>query len=333
MRGEAEVAERKTLFPVVGKAAGLGAGAAIAAPSADERTEQALPGMRDAERAVQKDLGLGRRVFRDRHDLGEREFPRQNDAARAEPREQVAPLGRMGGRLRTGVDRQIGVAFGDPRDQPRVRNDQGVDAEFPQFSRALDGALPFALGEQGVQRDVRLRAVQVAVDHRPGDLFVVEVAGEGAGVQTFAAEVDRVGSRVDRGDQRRKRSGGGKQFRKGAFSKHDPSFRLRSGPPKTRRGTVLVSIIQQKTAKGKSTTQKRVFRPVNKRRVFHIVVALKGIDPKKERRKGTSNHCRRAVRLCKPDFIDGSKCLSYTVFHYGFDTLPFSLLPCIRSVS
>ena len=274
MRGKAEVAERKALFPVVGKTAGLGAGAAVAASSADERTEQALSGVTDAERAVQKDLGFGDRVFGDRYDLGERQFPRQNDAARAEPGEQITTFGRMGGRLRAGVDRQIGVAFGDPQDQPRVRDDQGVDAEFPQFPRALDGGLPFALGEQGVQRDVRLRAVQMAVDHRPGDLFVVEVAGEGAGVQLFAAEIDRVGSRVDRGDKRLERSGGGKQFRQGAFSKHDPSFRFRFGPRKRVAGPCLSPLYNKKRRKGRARRKKRPFRPKTKGAALGEVCAV-----------------------------------------------------------
>src|SRR5207244_1164396 len=62
----------------------LRAGAAVGAPPADGLARQALPRVRDAERAVDEDLDLDRRLPPDARDVLERELARQDHAARAE---------------------------------------------------------------------------------------------------------------------------------------------------------------------------------------------------------------------------------------------------------
>ena len=57
-----------------------------------------------------------------------------------------------------------------------------------------------------------LGPMQMAVFHRAGQLFLVEVSGVAPGVQRLAAEVNRICSAVDRGGQRFKASGRGKDF-------------------------------------------------------------------------------------------------------------------------
>ena len=113
---------------VVGEPAGLGALAAIGAPPAERLAREALPRIRHAQRAVHEHLERHRRLPTDRHDLVDRELPREHHPLAAELLSQCDRLGARHGHLRRGVQRQIGADAAHELRRTHVLHEHGIDA-------------------------------------------------------------------------------------------------------------------------------------------------------------------------------------------------------------
>ena len=126
----AKVAQAERIGAVIGETAGLCAGAAVSASSADKRAEQALSRMADAERAVQEDLDLGLGMRNGVADVFKRKLSCQNDSRDAKRiGEKIGTRTRMDRRLRACVKLKVGDLAADQAHQSEVCDDQSVDTE------------------------------------------------------------------------------------------------------------------------------------------------------------------------------------------------------------
>ena len=160
MPRKAEVRERQQVLPaVIRQAAGLGTLAAIPAPSPDKRRKQALPRMRDAERAVQENFDFERRLFHHTANIGERKLPRHDGARHTERGGKTHARAVMERHLRRGVKFQPRDSLPHLADQTDVRDDHGVDPHAVEVGTIGERLFPLAVVNQHVDGHVHPQAI------------------------------------------------------------------------------------------------------------------------------------------------------------------------------
>ncbi len=179
----------------VAAAAGLGALAAVAAPSADGVAHVALPAVRDTQRPVDETLELQGGAGADGPDLVQAQLAGQDDAPEANGFQEGDPRGGVVVHLGAGDEGQgREVRF----EQAHILDDGGVDANVVEPVQQANGLGQLVVVEQGVDGDIDPRPVAVGVPHQSGDVLE-RIAGPGAGAELGRADIDGVGAAVDGG--------------------------------------------------------------------------------------------------------------------------------------
>ena len=198
LRGEqvalvTQIAERPVHDKFVRHPAGLGAFAAVGTPLAERLARQALAGVGDAERAVDKDL--------ERHPLlvealefPQREFAGQDRAGDPEIAGHLDTLRRGEGHLGRGVDGKFRNDRGRQTHQTDVLNDQRIDAGTVQEAQVLRRVIEFSGEDKGIERHVGLHPVAVAEGGDLGKLLLGEIIGAQSGIEAGQAEEHRIGA-------------------------------------------------------------------------------------------------------------------------------------------
>ena len=196
----------------VGQAAGLGAGAPVAAAAPDEGAEFALAGVAHAKGPVAEDLHLGGAGLAGRGGVLLGALPGDDhpltavliqfpDAAASEH----AHLGAgMEGQVRQGLPQQV--------EKAPVLHQDGVHPQAAGHPGGLQGQGQLPVRQQGVQGQKDPDAPDMAVPDGGGKFLIGEVFGAPAGVEISPAQIHRAAAALDGGPQRLRRSGGGKQF-------------------------------------------------------------------------------------------------------------------------
>ena len=97
-------------------------------------------------------------------------------------------------------------------DESQVLDDDPVRPEIGGKPGGSERVLYLAVVDEGIERDIDLAATDPAVAHGLLKLFGVEVFRAAASVEALEAQIYRVRSVLHGGDDRLRRSGGGKQF-------------------------------------------------------------------------------------------------------------------------
>ncbi len=95
--------------------------------------------------------------------------------------------------------------------QRHVLHDQCVDARSDQFSGLRLSVSQLGVGQKRIERRMHPHAETVGVLDDTSDLFG-RIAGSLPGTETSAADVDSIGTVIDRSDGRNVIFGGGEQF-------------------------------------------------------------------------------------------------------------------------
>ena len=198
LRGEqvalvTEIAERPVHDKFVRHPAGLGAFSAVGTPLAERLARQALAGVGDAERTVDKHL--------ERHPLlvealefPQREFAGQDRAGDPEIAGHLDTLRRGEGHLGRGMDGKLRDDRGRQTHQTDVLDDQRIDAGTVQEAQVLRRVIEFSGEDKGIERHVGLHPVAVAEGGDLGKLLLGEIIGAQAGIEAGQAEEDRIGA-------------------------------------------------------------------------------------------------------------------------------------------
>ena len=188
LRGEqvtlvTEIAERPVHDKLVRHAAGLCAFAAVGTPLAERLAGEALAGVGDAERTVDKDL--------ERHPLlvealefPQREFAGQNGAGDPEIAGHLDSLRRGEGHLGRGMDGKLRNDRGCQTHQTDVLDDQRIDAATVKEAQVLGGVIEFSGEDKGIERHVGLHPVAVAECGDFGKLLLGKIIGAQSGIET-----------------------------------------------------------------------------------------------------------------------------------------------------
>ena len=168
--------------------------------------EPAAAFVHDAQAAETENFNLDTGIFDDMLDLGQCQNPRQNRAADSEFALAKIDCFVAGGRtLYREVQALLWMTVAGVIEQANVSQDNCVNTEV---DRSINGFVP--LGDapglrEGIDREEYLAALCVGVANAFGHGFLVEVeAGKVAGVGVvFETEVNRVGTVIDGGLERR----------------------------------------------------------------------------------------------------------------------------------
>jgi len=209
---EVVVAQAERVSAVVGQAAGLGAQAAVAAALADDRAHRALARVAHTQRPVGEDLDLDGAARADLADLAAAELAGKHGARDAEPRRLDHAGERVYGHLRAGVERHVRHGAAQRVQHAPVLHQDRVHARRACAARDGGKGGQLAVVDDGVERQVDLDAVAVAVRRRVRQTVQREVVRVAAGVEIVHAEVDGVRAVLHGGDERLLRPGGGKQL-------------------------------------------------------------------------------------------------------------------------
>ena len=182
------------LDKVVLPAAGLGALAAVAAAPGHIAGKQAPPGHAHTHSAVDKgfEVQLLGAVIADEGDLGQGQLSCQHHALGAQlirhGRRLVVGDARLGGNMAFHLR---GVLFGKAQNA-QVGNDKGIHARLGGGLDILGQLLEFAVGGQGVQRQVDLFAAGVGKNTALAQLVHRQVDGRGAHTELRQGAVDGI---------------------------------------------------------------------------------------------------------------------------------------------
>ena len=155
---------------LVGQPARLRASAAVGAASADGLAREALPRVRDAERAVDEDLELDVRRAGDGRDVLERQLAREDDAIGPAIAREKHARGVGARHLRRRVDSHARRDGSHELRGTEVLNDDGIDCGGRTRAHLLLEARELRVEHQGVQRDVPADASAVQrIASSPGD--------------------------------------------------------------------------------------------------------------------------------------------------------------------
>ena len=196
----------------VGQAAGLGAGAPVAAAPADEGAHGALAGPAHTQGPVGEDLDLDGAVLADIGDIPPAQLPAQHHAGHAQIGGGLHPVQGVDGHLGAAVEGQVrDDPPGQGRQAPVLDNDAvHAAAAGPAQILLRSGQLP--VPQQGVEGQVDLYPPEVAVGHRLGQLLRGEVFRPPAGVELAAAQIHGVGPVLDGGHHGLPVAGRGEQL-------------------------------------------------------------------------------------------------------------------------
>ena len=194
------------------QAAGLRAESAVAAAAAYEGGHIALAGMAEAERAVNKHLGLDRGVLGDEPYLLERQLARKHGTGNAHLRRGLDAGEVMQAHLRARVQRDIGQRAADGIGHAEILHDERVRARVRRELRRGDGVAHLTVVHEGVERDIDLTAADMAVSHRLHEFLICEIFRAAAGVERAHTHVYGVRSVLHGGDNALRRAGGGQKF-------------------------------------------------------------------------------------------------------------------------
>lgn len=181
---------------VIGEAAGLGALAAVGAAAAPGLAAEALAAVGNAEGAVNEDFKFAIGLLADAGDFVEGEFAGEIDAGGAEALGEADAIDIGDGHLGAGVDGESGGDLADQGAGAEVLDDDGVGAGGGDRFDGLDGGLPFAVEDEGIEGDVALDAAAMEQGEGFGQLFESK-ADLGAGGEVREAEVDTVSTGFD----------------------------------------------------------------------------------------------------------------------------------------
>ena len=212
MIGQREIAEAEREMAVVGQAAGLCAGAAVAAAASDERGKQALAGVRNAECPVQENFGLAGGVRCDIANVFEGELPCQHDADRAELCKGAQAVQGVDGGLCADMDGQRGQIATEHTDPAKIRGNDAVGPHPIEIGGGSEKGLTFAVKEQGVHGGIDADAEGMAVGDGAFGLFAAEILCIGARAELRGAEVDGIRTGLHGGQHGVIGSGGREQF-------------------------------------------------------------------------------------------------------------------------
>ena len=194
------------------QAAGLGAHAPVAAALADEGGHVALAGMAEAERPVDKDLGLDGGAPGDIADLLIAQLPGQHRPGHAQLRRGLHALQVVDGHLGAGVQGNVRQVLADGGGQAQILDDDAVGPGLGGKPRALQRALHLPVVDKRIERHVHLAAADAAVAHGAFEFLFGKVFCAAAGVEIAHAHIDRVRPVLDGGDDGLGRAGGREQF-------------------------------------------------------------------------------------------------------------------------
>ena len=143
-------------------AAGLGAGAPVAAPFARHGGIKTAPGKAHAERAVAEEFKLHGAAFVHAADLLKRDLPCEHRAGYPQLLAVFEPAERVYAHLGGGVYVKLGQLLADERGKARVLNYYRVGVQARKLAREAEGVLKLPVEEQGVESDMRFYVPQAA---------------------------------------------------------------------------------------------------------------------------------------------------------------------------
>ena len=201
------------MLPVVRETARLRAQTAIAAAPSDHRRQSALSGIAHTQRAVDKDLGLNPRVFRDVDNIPHRKLPREHHAGKSlfggKPRTLQGVHGQLCRCMEHGGREMLPNRTGGAQ----ILNDQRIRARLQHPAHILQHGRKLAVTDQCVDGHVGLDPVFPAVGECIPHLLLCEIFCAAAGVERAEAEIDGVRSIADRRAHGLRRARRSEQFR------------------------------------------------------------------------------------------------------------------------
>ena len=197
-----------------GVAAGIGAGAAVAGASAQERGVEAQAGIGVAQRAVQEGFEFDGGVAGDGAEFRQGEFAGEGDAGEAEAGGGADAFEVVEGHLGGGVQAQGGEMAAGEAGHAEILHDDGVGAAVGAAGEGAEEVGQFGVAQEGVERDVHAAGAGPGVGERDDFLEVAggEVDGFGAGGEAGQAGIDRVGAEGEGGVGGGFFAGGGEEF-------------------------------------------------------------------------------------------------------------------------
>ena len=196
----------------VGQAAGLGAGAPVAAALAYHGTHLTLSGVAHAQRAVAEYLDLGGAPGADLPHLVPGKLTGQHHPLHAQRGGLVGAAQGEQAHLRAGVEGHVRHDLPRQRQQAPVLHQYGVHAHGAGLAQRLRRLYQFPVGQQGVQRQKDPHAPQMAIRHRRRKFPVGKVPGAAPRVERAEAHIHRVRAGLDGGDERVEAAGGGEKL-------------------------------------------------------------------------------------------------------------------------
>ena len=196
----------------VGQAAGLGAGAPVAAALTHHGAHLALSGVAHTKRAVDKDLDLGGTAGADLPHLVPVQLPGQHHPFHAQGGGLVGAAQGEQAHLGAGVERHVRHDLPRQRQKPPVLHQYGVHAHGAGFFQGVRGLYQLPVGQQGVQRQKDPYTPQMAIRNRRRKFLVGEILGAAPRIERTEAHVYRVRAGLDGGDEGVKAAGGGEKL-------------------------------------------------------------------------------------------------------------------------
>ena len=196
----------------VGQAAGLGALAPVAGAGAHHRRKIALAGIAHAQGPVDEDLDLDGAVAADIGDVLPAQLPGQHHPADAQGRSLLDALQRVDAHLGGGMDRHLGGHLPQQGHQAQILDDKGVHPGPDRRGNDRADLLQLPVRRQGIQREMDLNPPDMAITHSIRQLVQGKVLGVLPGIEGAGAQINRVGSTLDRRAQGVHGTGGRQQF-------------------------------------------------------------------------------------------------------------------------
>ena len=196
----------------VGQAAGLGAGAAVAAALAHHGTHLALTGVAHAQCAVGKNLDLGGTAGADLAYLIAGQLAGQHHPLQSQRGGLVGSAQGEQAHLGAGVERYVRHDLTGQGQQTPVLHQYGVHAHITGLAQRLCRLFQLAVRQQGVQRQKDPHASQMAVRHCRSEFLIGEVFGTAPRVKGAEAHIYRVRAGLDGGNEGVEAAGGGEEL-------------------------------------------------------------------------------------------------------------------------
>ena len=198
-------AQRMAVRPAgkaVGQAAGLGAGATVAAAPPNDGGHLALAAVAHAQRAVDERFDLDGAFLADFGDLPARKLAREHRARHAEPCRFLNARERVQAHLRRGVQRHVGNNFLQRRQNAPILHQDRVHAALRRGARLRGKRGELAVGDERVERQIDLRAPQMAIKDRRAEFLIGEVPRAAARVERAKAHIHGVRTALHGGNKR-----------------------------------------------------------------------------------------------------------------------------------